>query len=250
MRRTEHLLLLIWLLTTGLIAVGAYVLVDRGVLQYLIETDRSFVSVIVMAMYLGGLGHSLARTWRLSCELNRLAETERALAGQAGAPVTLVNDDLVCGGATLPRGFLQAYVSELIRSGGGAPTNGDTAEPGADLLDAHSVKWRGENEFGWFLIDLILKVGFLGTLVGFIWMLASVSQHPVVDASSMQIILREMSFGMSTALNTTLSSLVCGILLSLPYYALGRGLEELLETTLRLSRVEILPRMLPAAPGG
>ena len=62
----------------------------------------------------------------------------------------------------------------------------------------------------------------------------------------MQTILREMSFGMSTALNTTLSSLVGGILLSVPYYLLGRGLEELLETTVRLTRVEILPRLAAA----
>jgi hypothetical protein len=36
---------------------------------------------------------------------------------------------------------------------------------------------------------------------------------------------------------------VAGILLSLPYYLLGRGLEELLETTVRLTRAEILPRL-------
>jgi hypothetical protein len=63
----------------------------------------------------------------------------------------------------------------------------------------------------------------------------------------MQGILKEMSFGMSTALNTTLSSLVAGILLSFPYYLLGRGLEELLETTVRLARAEVLPRLNAAA---
>lgn len=246
MRRTEHFLLLTWLFTTGLVVLATWVLVDQGIMGYLVETDRSYVSVVVMVMYVAGLGHSLQRTWLLSCELNRLGTVERMLAEHPGAPLRLAGDGLVCAGVLVPRGFLQTYVTELVR---GATTR-TVAEPGAegaDLLDAHAVKWRGETEFGWFLIDLILKVGFLGTLVGFIWMLASVSQHPVVDATSMQTILREMSFGMSTALNTTLSSLVAGILLSLPYYALGRGLEELLETTMRLSRAEILPRL---AAGG
>lgn len=244
MRRTEHFLLLVWLFTSGLVALATWVLVDQGLLRYLVETDRSYVSVVVMIMYLGGLAHSLKRTWLLSGELNRAGVLERVLAERGGAPVRLAGDGLVCSGVLLPRGFLHAYVVDLIRSGGPHATP-EAMEVGADLLDAYSVKWRGENEFGWFLIDLILKVGFLGTLVGFIWMLASVSQHPVVDASSMQTILREMSFGMSTALNTTLSSLVVGILLSLPYYMLGRGLEELLETTLRVARVEILPRLAP-----
>jgi hypothetical protein len=218
-------------------------------MRYLVETDRSYVSVVVMIKYVGGLAHSFVRTWRLSCELNRAAQAEQLLANGAGTPLRVVDGELVCGEAALPRGFLQSYVVDLVRAGGAR--HGERAgEEGGDLLEAHSMPWRGGNEFGWFLIDLILKVGFLGTLVGFIWMLASVSQHPVVDASSMQTILREMSFGMSTALNTTLSSLVVGILLSLPYYLLGRGLEELLETTLRLTHVEILPRLaLATVPG-
>ncbi len=243
MRNTEHFLLLVWLLITGLVVMGTYVLVDQGLMGYLIATDRSYVSIIVMAMYVVGLGHSLTRTWHLSCELNWTAQVEQMLKSQAGAPIRVADEDLMCGTSPLPHGFLHAYVMDLIKSCRDPNSTIDVAEAGADLLDAHSVKWRGENEFGWFLIDLMLKVGFLGTLVGFIWMLGSVSQHPVVDASSMQVILREMSFGMSTALNTTLSSLVGGILLSLPYYVLGRGLEELIETTLRLARVEILPRL-------
>lgn len=248
MRNTEHFLLLSWLLITGLVFVGTWVLVDQGLLGYLIATDRSFVSVVVIAMYLVGLGHSLARTWSLSCELNWMAQAEQVLKSRAGAPLSLVDGSLACGDGILPRGFLSTYVIELMNTRRAHLPELDGAETGADLLEAHSVRWRGENEFGWFLIDLMLKVGFLGTLVGFIWMLASVSQHPLVDATSMQTILREMSFGMSTALNTTLSSLAGGILLSLPYYLLGRGLEELFETTVRLTRVEILPRLAAAVP--
>jgi hypothetical protein len=149
----------------------------------------------------------------------------------------------------LPQGFLSDYVSDLLRSQGAQPPSAaDSSEAGADLLEAAAARLRSRHEFGWFLIDLMLKVGFVGTLIGFIWMLASVSQHEVIDATSMQGILKEMSFGMSTALNTTLSSLVGGILLSFPYYLLGRGLEELLETTVRLTRAELLPRLALATP--
>ena len=246
MRKTEHFLLLSWLFTTGLVFVGTWVLIDQGLMGYLISTDRSYVSVVVMAMYLLGLGHSLTRTWALSCELNWTAQVEQVLSAQAGAPIRMVDAGLVCGDRILPRGFLTAHVIDLLNTRRAQQADLDASETGAELLEAHCVPWRSENEFGWFLIDLMLKVGFLGTLVGFIWMLASVSQHPLVDATSMQVILREMSFGMSTALNTTLSSLLGGILLSLPYYMLGRGLEELFETTVRLTRVEILPRLAAA----
>ena len=77
-------------------------------------------------------------------------------------------------------------------------------------------------------------------------MLSSVSNHAVIDASSMQIILREMSHGMGIALNTTLVSLVTATLLSAPYYLLARGLDELVEGIVRLTEVEILPRLRQA----
>lgn len=48
---------------------------------------------------------------------------------------------------------------------------------------------------------------------------------------------------MSTALNTTLASVVGGILLSVPYYFLGRGLDELLEQTVKMTEVRVLPRL-------
>jgi hypothetical protein len=198
-------------------------------------------------MYLVGLGHSLLCTRDLSLELNRIGEAERILTAAAAAPLRLAEGRLSIGdGNPLPVGFLADYVRDLMRSQGAKPAGPDAGEAGADLLEAAAARLRSRHEFGWFLIDLTIKVGFVGTLIGFIWMLASVSQHEIIDATSMQGILKEMSFGMSTALNTTLSSLVAGILLSFPYYLLGRGLEELLETTVRLARAEVLPRLSAA----
>ena len=248
MRKTEHFLLLTWLLTTGLVVVGAWVIVDQGLLAYLLATDRSYVSLLVIGMYLLGLGHSFLCTRDLSLELNRIAAAECVLgSGALLAPLRVVDGRLDAGGAVLPEGFLSGYVRDLIQSRRtGSAGNTETQEAGADLLEAAALRLRSRHEFGWYLIDLMLKVGFVGTLIGFIWMLASVSQHEIIDATSMQGILKEMSFGMSTALNTTLSSLVAGILLSLPYYLLGRGTEELLETTVRLTRAEILPRLAAA----
>ena len=249
MRRTEHFLLLTWLLMTGLIAAGAWVIVDQGLLRYLIATDRSYVSLVVIAMYLVGLGHSLGRTLYLSRELNCVADIERALDSPNTGLLRLVDHRLVTAdGTLLPRGFLSDFLVDLVQARRAEPAlNADASEGANDLLEAAAARLRGRLEFGWFLIDLMLKVGFLGTLIGFIWMLASVSEHAVIDAASMLNILKDMSYGMSTALNTTLSSLVGGILLSLPYYLLGRGLDELLEVTVRLTRVEILPRLAAGA---
>jgi len=52
-----------------------------------------------------------------------------------------------------------------------------------------------------------------------------------------------MSVGMSTALYTTLASLVGGILLSIPYYLHDRGLERLLQLTVQARDVLVPPRL-------
>src|SRR5579885_79217 len=244
MRKTEHLLLLAWMMTTGLVIYGFVVTADTGLLQAMVETDRSMISVVVIAIYLFGLGHSLLRTLHLSHELNVTRRTELHLIN-ADEPVAC--DDgrlrLLDSGRVLPESFVSRYVADLLSAKQTERDPASKSVTSADILEAHASRLRGKNEFGWFLIDFLLKVGFLGTLIGFILMLGSVSQNEILDASAMQRVLRQMSFGMSTALNTTLVSLVGGILLSIPYYLLGRGLEELLETTINLTDVHILPRL-------
>jgi hypothetical protein len=248
MHKTEHFLLLCWLLVTGLILFGLVVCWNTGMVQEMIDNDHSYISVVVIGIYAVGLLHSLHRTWQLSRELNGLNRTVQALDSQSPDSDIRVGGGRVqlASGAPLPDGFVSRYVLDLVRSKQIAEESGKAPESRSDILEAYASKIRGANEFGWFLIDFMLKVGFLGTLVGFIWMLGSVSQQDMLDASMMQRVLKQMSHGMSTALNTTLVSLVGGILLSIPYYMLGRGLDELLEQTIHLSEVRIWPRLKPA----
>ncbi|MBM3275751.1 MAG: MotA/TolQ/ExbB proton channel family protein [Candidatus Sericytochromatia bacterium] len=243
MRRVEHALVLCWLLMTGLVVFGTVVVVDSGLMRELLTTDRSYVCAILIGMYVIGAGHSLRRTWILSRELVGIAATERELATLGNSALRMsANGLMTAAGVVLPSGFLNQYVRDILRARTVAALPSQESAS-ADLLEAYAARMRGEHEFGWFMCDLMLKVGFLGTLIGFIWMLSSVSKQSVIDAASMQHILQDMSYGMSIALNTTLTSLVTATLLSGPYYLLGRGLDELLECAVRLTQVEILPRL-------
>lgn len=246
MRNHDHFLLLTWVLTISLVLVGTVIALDQGLVGSFLENDRSRICLVLIAMYFVGIGHSFLRTVYLSRELNRAGAIERLLAG--ATQLRLEAGEIVTGsGYRLPPGFVATYLRDVLRAKGpeARPVESER-EKGDDLLEAYAAGLRGRHEFGWFMIDLMLKVGFLGTLIGFIWMLASVSENTVVDASTMQSILKQMSFGMSTALNTTLASLVTGTLLSIPYYLLGRGLDELLESTIRITQVEVLPRLANA----
>ena len=68
---------------------------------------------------------------------------------------------------------------------------------------------------GFFISDLLLKLGIVGTVIGFILMLSSLSTIDEMNLSKMNNLLLSMSGGMKVALYTTLSGLVGSILLTI-----------------------------------
>ena len=233
-----HVLLLLWLVLLGLVIFAAVVGVDQGLIQLMLNADQSRICIVLILMYVVGVGHTLKRTLYLSRELNLAVILAERLSRREVSPNALRTRD-AARTAGLPPGFIVEYMADhhASRTGPDAPS---------DLLDAYASRLRGAHEFGWFYIDMMLKVGFLGTLVGFILMLGSIAQSGTLDASTMQKVLQQMSVGMSTALYTTMASLVGGILLSVPYYLLDRGLEALLQVTVHVK--EVLSAPVAAAP--
>tara|TARA_Y100000389_G_scaffold202693_1_gene248784 strand:- start:5373 stop:6116 length:744 start_codon:yes stop_codon:yes gene_type:complete len=72
-------------------------------------------------------------------------------------------------------------------------------------------------ETGWFVVDLLLKLGLIGTVIGFIIMLSAITEIENFDFTLMNTLLQNMSDGMKVALYTTLTGLVTSILLSMQY---------------------------------
>ena len=66
----------------------------------------------------------------------------------------------------------------------------------------------------WFVSDVVLTLGMLGTIIGFMIMLqGTFSSIEFNDAHSIRLALSSMSQGLFTALNTTLIGLVSSIIL-------------------------------------
>ena len=75
--------------------------------------------------------------------------------------------------------------------------------PDADTVDVE-----------WFVSDVVLTLGMLGTIIGFMIMLqGTFSSIEFNDANSIRLALSSMSQGLFTALNTTLVGLVSSIIL-------------------------------------
>jgi len=84
-----------------------------------------------------------------------------------------------------------------------------------------------EDHAGWFVSDILITMGMIGTVIGFIYMLSTAFGS--IDASqpqTMRIALTKMSMGMGTALYTTASGLVCSLLLKLQLFNLEQGIEN------------------------
>ena len=94
-----------------------------------------------------------------------------------------------------------------------------------NLLKIKKIKEKSES--GWFMSDLFLSIGMVGTVIGFISMLGGFAELDVDNAQTVQDLIKELGLGMSTALYTTLVGLVCSILLKIQYFNISQGIESI-----------------------
>lgn len=83
-------------------------------------------------------------------------------------------------------------------------------------------------EIGWFVSELCLTVGMIGTVIGFILMFSGdhLLKVNVENSQSMMALIGAVANGMSTALYTTLVGLVCSSLLKIQFFNLEYHLDN------------------------
>ena len=71
-------------------------------------------------------------------------------------------------------------------------------------------------EIGWFIAEACLALGMIGTVTGFLLMLnGAFAEIDLSNPTSIQTSLTKMALGMSTALYTTLTGLICSLALKI-----------------------------------
>jgi hypothetical protein len=234
-------LLLQWLMFVGCLLIIGVVLWDLGLLAQLLENDPSYISALITFVALVACGHVGLRVVLLSSEFDAVGRIRERLA-QAGATSLQVSDDTVrLAGDLLPPGLLREHATNLARrcsvQGCGVNLIGEQAQ----LLTALETRVKGAHGFGFLVADLMLKLGLLGTVVGFILMLGSLVSLDGVDLNVMQGLMIEMSGGMRVALYTTLTGLTAGILLSVQYHYLDWASDQLIADITDISEVYVIP---------
>lgn len=241
----QRRLLLLWLIYTGLIAFAAVVAWNEGYIDVLIATDQSRLCIVIGLLYLFGTGHCARQAAHLARELDLAGDAERRVGELSDARIQVEHGQVYVADTPLPDSFTARLMADAIAAERGASTD-QSANPLAEIYAAELDEPR---ETGWFLVDALIKLGLLGTIIGFILMLGSVSGVATLEnveqlgVENMREVLRAMSAGMKTALFTTLAGLTCSMSLAVQYRLLDRGASELLRRGLRLVRVRVLPRL-------
>ncbi|MGI9324918.1 MAG: MotA/TolQ/ExbB proton channel family protein [Pseudomonadales bacterium] len=216
LQRTGANLVLRAFIIAGLIGFGFFIAIERGLVQLALDSDKSYISYVILGIYLLASGHWIWLAQKLSTEQQQFAILESAV--KDGQALTDLQTEAQSN-ATAPSGSIRRFRESLAYKG-----NAKDAEV---LVEAVGDEIANGHAFGHFLSDVLLRLGLLGTIVGFIFMLLPIAEMQGIDASTMQKLLTSMSGGMAVALYTTLAGLITSTLLKLQYHILDASAAQL-----------------------
>jgi len=190
-KKKNHLLLKACLMLS-LVIFSSYLIVDLGILSLIIESDRSKISLIILTIYVLACVHWFYISINLDKEISSLEDTNNQ---------------------TLIRSFIDKASKE----------NSSNPKNSLDLLQDELLN---RHALGYLTVDILLKLGLTGTVIGFILMLLPIGEIKDFDPQILQKLLATMSGGMAVALYTTLTGLVTSMLLKFQYFLLDSDLSH------------------------
>jgi hypothetical protein len=229
--------LLRWLVFTGLSVFAAVLLWRYGLIGLMVAGDRTYLSSIIALLYIAASMHCLWRTIVISREADAARRGGALIAAGSGG-LTLDGDAVVAEGAgPLPSCLVSAHIHDLAVK---ARLQGAQRLDQTLLLRGLAGRLRGSNQFGAFASDTLMKLGLLGTIIGFIMMLAPIAGLDTGDRSAIKSSMNVMSGGMAVAMYTTLAGLVGSILIRIQYYMLDDATAKLFAYAVGLTEVRVI----------
>jgi len=231
---------------SGLIVFALFASWHENILILLYTGDKSKISWAITLLYLVITFHCILRVYFISGQLNATQQIRNLIQKETDLEIQLIDGHVhINGDHVLPKSVLSDYLHDLIykTTHEKINDNNEASRQNGDLLDVYEARLKKPHDIGWFAVDVMVKLGLLGTIVGFVLMLGTVVNITDFDLSTVQKILKQMSTGMGTALYTTFAGLVCSILAGVQYHLLDRGADDLIETAKHLSSVYVLPKL-------
>lgn len=233
--RTDYIYLQTWFIIASFCVFAAWVAFDNRIFHIMIDTDKSYLSLATIFVFLTASAHA---AWHIAATATRINAANRYLDGRTDdtfqpsdvPPSARTSVNLDDGGPT----FIGNFLRDVSESQGHANSRKKDHSDN-HILEIYADQLRSPVEIGWFIVDLLIRLGLLGTIVGFILILRTLVSGPLPSADQIQTLLISMSGGMGTALFTTLSGLTTATLLGLQYMVLGRSVETLIASLIRIN---------------
>jgi hypothetical protein len=237
--------LLQWMIFTGLTIFAAVLLAHYGLIRLMLASDRTYISSVIAVLYVLTCGHCFWRTRAIAREAELATRCRAVLTGADGAKV--LDDKALEGDArALPGGLVGDHIRSLVVK---AKAQGRGRIDQTLLLRSLADRLRGSNAFGAFVSDTLMKLGLLGTIVGFIIMLAPIAGLDAADKAAMKSSMGLMSDGMAVAMYTTLAGLVGSILIRIQYYMLDGATQRVFSDAVTLTETRVTPALERAHDG-
>jgi hypothetical protein len=224
--------LLIWMIFTGLSVFAGVVLWRYGFIRLMLVSDRTYISGLIAVLYVVTCCHCFWRTRAI----DREGEAARRCRGVLSAPD--IATALAANAQALPAGLVTDHIRSLVTK---AETQGSGRLDQTLLLRTLADRLRGSNAIGAFASDTLMKLGLLGTIIGFIIMLAPIAGLDAADKVAMKSSMGLMSDGMAVAMYTTLAGLVGSILIKVQYYMLDTATQRVFSDAVTLTETRVTP---------
>ena len=192
-KKPNYLLLKASLLLS-LIFFGSYLIIYLGLFDLIIESDRSRISILILAIYLFATVHWFMNVLSLDKEISSIdSSSKETLIGRFNIEMKGIEE-----------------------------------KDSDSKLDILEDELSNKNALGYLIVDILLKLGLTGTVIGFILMLLPIGEIKDFDPQILQKLLSTMSGGMAVALYTTLTGLITSMMLKFQYFLIDSSLGQTL----------------------
>jgi hypothetical protein len=230
----ERSVLLIWMIFTGLSIFAVFLLWRYGLIHLMVSSDRTYISSVIAVLYIATSAHCFWRTRAIARE-GEVARGCRAILATPDGTKVLTAD-----AQSLPDGLVSDHIHSLVQK---AEAQGAGRIDQTLLLRTLADRLRGSNGFGAFVSDTLMKLGLLGTIIGFIIMLAPIATLDAADKVAMKSSMGLMSDGMAVAMYTTLAGLIGSILVRIQYYMLDSATQRVFSDAVMLTETHVTPAL-------
>ena len=173
------------LLLLVLIIFGVWILDERGLLAVVLEGDKSQISKVITCLWIISSIYWLYLSKIISDERNSFENME------------FKNKKLL----------VSRFFNSLKKN-----------EDKDVLINAFESEFEKKISYGLVASDVALKLGLLGTIIGFILMLKPIADLNSTSPEDLKVALSSMSSGMAVALYTTLTGLIVSTLLRIQFH--------------------------------